>query len=155
MNIIALKEHPATLKDAKLNKAYNQFKELAEELKDKELPVGVIENINQNIEALNSSSDLESGDLRKLFRQNQSKIIKQVRDKLKIVTKNYYRNLWMAVGMAAFGIPIGTAFGLGTGNMGMLGIGLPIGMTIGMAIGIAMDNEALKQGRQLNIELKC
>lgn len=54
--------------------------------------------------------------------------------------------------MSAFGIPMGVAFGLSIGNLGMLGIGLPIGMGIGVAAGTVMDNKAFKEGRQLDFE---
>ena len=73
---------------------------------------------------------------------------------LKIVTKNYYRNLWMVLGMSAFGLPLGVAFGLSLGNIGLLAIGLPIGMAIGTLVGSKLDKKALESGKQLDIELK-
>lgn len=71
----------------------------------------------------------------------------------KIVPKNYYQSLWMLLGMAAFGLPIGAAFGASIGNMAFLSIGLPIGMVIGLAMGAGMDKKALKEGRQLDVEV--
>ena len=56
--------------------------------------------------------------------------------------------------MAAFGIPLGVAFGTSAGNMGLLGVGLPIGMVIGMAVGSDMDKKAFKDGKQLDLEIK-
>ena len=73
---------------------------------------------------------------------------------LKIVPKNYYRNLWMVLGMSAFGLPLGVAFGLSLGNIGLLAIGLPIGMAIGTLVGSKLDKKALESGKQLDIELK-
>ena len=70
------------------------------------------------------------------------------------MTKNHYRNTWLALGMAAFGIPLGVAFGTSSGNMGLIGIGLPIGMVIGMAVGSGMDKKAVESGRQLDLEIK-
>jgi len=35
-----------------------------------------------------------------------------------------------------------------------MAIGLPFGLVIGMAVGAAMDKKALKEGRQLGIEIK-
>lgn len=61
--------------------------------------------------------------------------------------------MWIALGMSAFGLPVGAAMGLTIGNMALLGIGLPIGMVFGLAIGSAMDKKSLKEGTQLNIEL--
>jgi hypothetical protein len=60
----------------------------------------------------------------------------------------------MAIGMSAFGIPLGVAFGASLGNMGLLGIGIPIGMVFGMAIGSGMDKKAIQEGRQLDLEMK-
>ncbi|MFY8110592.1 MAG: hypothetical protein ACOVKP_01170 [Flavobacterium sp.] len=86
--------------------------------------------------------------------QKQTKIIKLLEKELKIVPKNYYRNLWSALGMSVFGLPMGAALGLSIGNIGLLGIGLPIGMLIGMLVGSQMDKKAFQEGRQLAIEIK-
>lgn len=73
---------------------------------------------------------------------------------LKLVPKNYYRHLWIGVGMAAFGIPIGVTFGSVLGNMGLLGAGLPLGIAMGAGVGARMDKKAAEEGRQLDLELK-
>ncbi len=153
MNIIELKERKNISDTIKLNRIYVQFGELLKELDKKDLPVKSIESINQDITELNSIS-LVSANFSKLIKQKQTKIIKVIEKELKIVPKNYYRNIWLAVGMSAFGLPIGVAFGLSVGNMGLLAIGLPIGMAIGIAVGSKMDKKAFEEGRQLNIEVK-
>jgi hypothetical protein len=89
-----------------------------------------------------------------LIKQKQTKIIKLLEKELKIVPKNYYRNIWLAVGMSVFGLPIGVAFGVSIGNMGLLAIGLPIGMAIGTLVGSRMDKKAFEENRQLDIEIK-
>jgi len=81
------------------------------------------------------------------------KILKLLEKEMKVVPKNHYRNLWLAVGMSAIGVPIGLVFGLCLGNIGLLGTGLPIGMAIGMVFGSNMDNKAFKEGRQLDMEV--
>ena len=58
----------------------------------------------------------------------------------------------MALGMAAFGVPLGVAFGTSLDDMSFLAIGLPIGMVIGLAVGSGMDKKALEEGRQLDVE---
>lgn len=73
---------------------------------------------------------------------------------MKLVPKNYYRNLWMILGMTTFGLPLGVAFGLSLGNIGLLALGLPIGMVIGLAVGSSLDKKASENGKQLDIELK-
>ena len=92
--------------------------------------------------------------MKKQLRKTQTSILSKIEKELKLVTKNHYRNTWLAVGMAAFGIPLGVAFGASLGNMAFLGIGLPIGMIIGMAVGTNMDTKAFDEGRQLDLEIK-
>ena len=77
-----------------------------------------------------------------------------VEKELKLVTKNHYRNTWLAIGMTAFGIPLGIAFGGSLGNMAFIGIGMPIGMAIGIAVGTEMDKKASENGKQLDLEIK-
>ena len=153
MNITELKENQSITADIKLNAAFSQFRHLLEELNKKELTPQIIETINQNVEGLNSTS-LMGNDLKKFLGKKQSKIVTLVEKELKIVPINYYRNMWLPLGMSSFGIPIGVAFGLSLGNIALLGVGLPIGMAIGMGVGSKMDKKAFKEGRQLDIELK-
>jgi hypothetical protein len=56
--------------------------------------------------------------------------------------------------MTSFGLPLGVAFGISIGNIGLLGLGLPIGMAIGLAVGTSMDKKAAAEGRQLAFEVK-
>jgi hypothetical protein len=153
MNIKELNNRQDISNDDKLNRTYSQFGELLNELKKKELSQDIYKLINESIDILNSSR-LSGAQLTKLIKQKQTAILKQVEKELKIVPKNYYRTLWMVIGMSAFGLPIGVAFGLSIGNLGLLALGLPIGMGIGIAVGMSMDKKAMNEGRQLNIEIK-
>ena len=83
-----------------------------------------------------------------------TKIIKKLEKEVKLVPKNYYSYLWLAIGIASFGVPIGVAFGAMLGNMAFLGIGLPIGLAIGFLVGYEMDKKAYEEGRQLDVEIK-
>ena len=152
MNIIKL-EIQDNSGDEKLNSSYAQFGELLGELNNKELPQDVIESINQDVEEINGSAFLGK-DLRGLVSKKQKKIISQVEKRVKIVPKNYYRNLWLALGMTSFGLPIGVAIGLSTGNMGLLAIGLPIGLALGVIVGSRLDKKAFDEGRQLQVDIK-
>ncbi|KAA0126600.1 hypothetical protein FY557_16815 [Chryseobacterium sp. SN22] len=109
--------------------------------------------INQEVEAINSTS-LKDKSLQNLLKVKQTFILKLLEKNEKLVPKNHYRNLWLAAGMAAFGIPLGVIFGISFGNMGFLGIGLPIGMSIGIAVGASMDKKAQTENRQLDVEIK-
>ena len=154
MVIIELNEKDGTSEQARLSRIYVQFNELLKQLRQKELPHKIIETFNQDIEELNSTS-LTGNGLRKLFKQKQTKILKLLEKELKIVPKDYYRNLWLAVGMSAFGVPIGIAYSLiFTDNMAFLGVGIPIGMIIGMLLGSSMDKKAYNEGRQLDVNIK-
>ena len=154
MKINYLNQKPSIDENVKLKETYLQFENILTELRKIELPDRLVISINQDIEDLNSISN--SGDeLRKIVRKKQTKIIKSLEDELKLLPKNYYRNLWIALGTAAFGIPIGVAFGASLGNMAYIGIGLPLGLAIGIAVGKAMDKKALEEGRQIDLEINC
>ncbi|MFP4556989.1 MAG: hypothetical protein ACLFNU_08980 [Bacteroidales bacterium] len=140
-------------KNVKFKETYSQFEKFLIELRKRELPDEITMYINKGIDEINSMAD--SGDeLRKIVRKKQATIIQFLEKEIKLVPKNYYRNHWLAVGMAAFGLPIGTILGTSLGNMAFLGIGLPIGMAIGIYVGTGMDNKACKEERQLDIEIK-
>ncbi|WP_154200311.1 hypothetical protein [Ancylomarina sp. 16SWW S1-10-2] len=152
MELIKLKKRTEFDQNKKLNSEYAQFSEFINHLNKKELPNEIISSINRGIEAINTFTDSEK-ELRKLISKTQSRIINLLEKELKLVTKNHYRNTWLAVGMAVFGVPLGVALGTSLGNMGLMGIGLPIGMLIGMAIGSSMDKKACDEGRQLDLEI--
>ena len=153
MTITALNNRPEINSDHKLNHLYLQFGKLLVLLGKKQLSEVNINFINQSVERINISSST-GNDFKKLIKQEQTSLLKQIEKTQKIVPINYYRNLWMLLGLTAFGLPIGTAFGLLMGNIGLMGVGLPIGMAIGAVVGGNMDKKALNEGRQLNIELK-
>ncbi|MAM30687.1 MAG: hypothetical protein CMC13_16865 [Flavobacteriaceae bacterium] len=105
--------------------------------------------MSTEIEKVNTIQDSA---YKKQLLKSRTKILRILEKELKLVPKNYYRNLWLALGMSVFGIPMGAAFGVALDSMAFLGIGLPIGMVIGMAVGSEMDKKAAKENRQLNID---
>jgi len=137
----------------KASNAYQQLGKLLNALEVKELPTETVALINNEIEQLNSISVIDKYFV-KATKEKENRIIKLMEKKHKIVPVNYYRKLWMMLGMSAFGIPLGLVFGLSIGNFGMLGIGLPIGMAIGVKVGSNMDKKAFNEGRQLDFEVK-
>ncbi|MXN93014.1 hypothetical protein GR160_17445 [Flavobacterium sp. Sd200] len=138
--------------NTKLHNIYIQFGLVLSELQKKQLTEDIVKIINDEVDALNALPTNES--LAKVIKLKQTAILKVLEKQLKIVPKNYYRNIWLALGMSVFGLPIGIAFGTSVGNMGLLGIGLPIGMFIGILIGTTMDKKALQEGRQLELDIK-
>lgn len=153
MEIKELKKIPSIDQNKKLTSTYFQFDKLLIELKKKELPEEIVKFVNDGIKQINSVSESEK-ELRKQIRKIQSGILKLIEKELKLVTKNHYRNTWLALGMTAFGIPLGVAFGMSLGNMAFLGIGLPIGLAIGIAVGTGMDKKAFVEGKQMDLEIK-
>ena len=153
MKIIELNEIPGIDENVKLKEAYIQFEQLLSELRKRELPDGLVMSINKDIQEINSTS-MRGFEMRKLITKMQTRIIKILEKEMKFVPKNYYRNLWISLGMSAFGVPIGVVIGLSLDNLAFLGIGLPIGLAIGSAVGSSMDKKALEEGRQIDVEIK-
>ena len=146
-------ERPNISENLKASNAYQQLGKLLNTLEVKELPAETVDLINQEIEQLNSIAGIDIYFL-KATKEKENIVIKLVEKKHKIVPKNYYKKLWMILGMSVFGVPMGVAFGLSIGNLGMLGISLPIGMAIGVGVGSNMDKNAFNEGRQLDFEVK-
>src|SRR5690554_664845 len=89
----------------KVENSIIQFKRLVEILNTKNLPKNIIEKINYEISILNSSEIVGNSFLH-LLKKKQNSITKLIEKELKLVPKNYYRNLWFVLGMTAFGLPL-------------------------------------------------
>ncbi|MGO4912729.1 hypothetical protein [Leeuwenhoekiella sp. W20_SRS_FM14] len=152
MKINSLNTRPNS-EEGKHKKQIIQFKELLDVLNERKLPEFVIQSINKEVDHINGK-DYSDKQLYSLLRTSQRHILKLVDKETGIVPNNHYRNLWLALGMSVFGIPLGVAFGAALGNMGLLEIGLPIGMAIGIALGVQKDKKAQAEGKQLNLEIK-
>jgi hypothetical protein len=152
MTIVELKDRPDLDVKSKLFKLHIQLREILNALRKKKLTESIVTYINTDIDSLNALPNGEQ--LQKTTKQKQTNILKLVEKELKIVPKNYYRNIWLPLGMSVFGLPLGAAFGLVIGNIGLLSVGLPIGMAIGVAVGVSLDKKALTEGRQLDAEVR-
>jgi hypothetical protein len=139
------------IQKGRLQKRVLKFQELIKALSDHEISEAGLQSINDEIEKANQAQS-ESA-LAQQLQKSHKNILKTAEKKLKLVAKDHYRNMWMALGMTVFGIPFGVAFGTALNNYAFIGIGLPIGLAIGIAIGSKKDKEAQEQGRQLNIEI--
>ena len=138
--------------DEKLEKRIDNFQDYLNLINSRDLDEEVVNSINSSIDELNQFTGTKRGYKNKLVKV-RSKIVRLVEKKAKLVPQNYYRKLWLALGMSVFGMPIGVVFGTSFGSMAYLGVGLPIGMAVGIAVGASMDKRALKEGRQLDIEI--
>lgn len=135
----------------KLLKRYRNFEQLIDELNTREIPAVFAEKCNEAIGSLNGINSTDKAFAKQLRKTNSTLVNSLIKD-LKLVPKHYYRRLWMVLGMSAFGVPMGVAFGAALDNMAFLGIGIPIGMAIGLGLGTSLDEKANKEGRQLNVE---
>jgi len=153
MKLIELNENDNATKSAKSNLYHTQIEFILRDLDGRDLPDYLIKSINADIEEINSTTKTDYA-LHNLLKKKQKEIVTLLEKEMKIVPINHYRNLWMVIGMSAFGIPLGFAFGMAIGTIALMGLGIPIGMVIGIAVGTNMDKKAQADGRQLSIEIK-
>ena len=153
MDIQELKKPEGISKNKKLSDKYLELDDLLTELRSRDIPQDVKSGINNYLTDLNRPSGSDRERLKAISKARRA-ILKLLEKKLKIVPKGYYRTIWLPIGMAAFGIPMGAAFGASQGNMAFLGAGLPIGMALGVAVGIALDKKAKDSGKQLKADIK-
>ena len=137
--------------NSKLFKAYDSLGKLIKAIAIRDISESSLRIIDEHIASVNTSKELDNKFV-KLVNKARCEIIGHMEREYKLVVKNHYRNMWMALGMSMFGVPLGVVFGFSIGNMGFLGIGLPIGMAIGLAIGTKLDEKAKKEGNVLDIE---
>lgn len=152
MEINVLKMRDGLDRNKRLTDIYVQFEKLLSELRKRDLPDEVVHSINTNIDLIDMATESEE-QWKKQLRKTQAEILRLIEKELKLVPKNHYRNIWLALGIAAFGVPLGVVFGLSLGNMAFMGIGMPIGIPIGLAIGSGLDKKAAEEGRQLDMEI--
>lgn len=150
MSLINLNPLKATAPSKSLQSAYDRFAELLLSIENLDLREETVKEMNDNISMANEVKESEK--LKMQFLKKRHSILQILKKKEKLVAKNHYRNLWMALGMTIFGIPFGVVFALSLDNLVFIAIGLPIGMPIGLAIGAQKDKQAAEEGRQLNVD---
>lgn len=151
MNIINLERRKGIEASRKLTKAYDKMQALIEALNKKEMPSVEIKSINEQIESINSFQGAEKA-LTKILKKTYSTILKNIEEKLKLVTKHHYRNLWMVYGMLAATVLSTALTSFKLLSFEISGsVGLSMGMLIGILIGTTLDNQAEKEGRRLEI----
>lgn len=148
MPITPLESKPSFDTNPKVAKSAMNLSNLILAVEKKDIPEPQIKAINEIVAGVNAIHGPDK-ELLKAMVTAKNAILKLLEKELKIVPPAHYQTLWMSLGLAAFGIPIGVAFGAAIGNMGLLGAGMPIGIAIGIAVGISMDTKAKNEGRQL------
>ena len=149
MPLSELTQRPSFEENPKLAKQASKLSSLLASIEKKDIPASVESEINEIIKGVN---DFPGPDplLIKQISSAQTAILKLLEKELGIYPKNHFQTQWLPIGMAAFGIPMGVAFGTAMGNLAFLGIGLPMGMAIGIAVGNSKDKEAAAKGKQLD-----
>lgn len=126
------------------------FQNLITEINTKELSPEVVEKIEQKITFLNTWEGSARAYLKEV-EKTKYKILKILHKDLGIVHRNYYSGLWLSLGMAFFGVPLGVIIFLISDNATFLGIGLPVGMIIGLGVGSYLDKRAKEQNKVLTL----
>ncbi|SFT90756.1 hypothetical protein SAMN05216474_3087 [Lishizhenia tianjinensis] len=106
--------------------------------------------INKEIDLLNGIEN-HPRIFKRQLRVSQNRILSKLERKAKIVTKHHYRNMWLALGLGVFGVPIGVVLSSVLDNSGLIGVGFPFGMLIGIVLGNQMDKKAAAKGNQIDI----
>jgi len=150
MQIEKLKVRHSTSQNPKLSKAYRKMENIIIALKKKEISQEIWDVINADIKKINAFIGTEKA-LIKALKKTSTKILTFVEKELQYVSKHHYRNQWMALGIALFGVALGTVFSSILGNYSFMSIGIPIGMGIGMAYGTTLDKKAEDNGKQLDL----
>ncbi len=152
MELEGLKTRIFSEKKKGISNEYSLLEQLVQELQNRELPPEVVVELNEEISRLNAVPDQH---LKLYFytRLVKKKVLKNLVKNLEIVPKNYYRNLWLALGMSVFGLPLGIILSALLDNTSYIAIGLPIGLAIGLAVGTEMDKRALENNKQLELEI--
>lgn len=135
--------------EPKLTKKFTSLSKLIFAAGKHSLPDSLVIEINKEIDEISVFPGTTSETVKKL-KTVEKKLLKKLEKDHQLVPKNHFRNLWMVVGMSAFGLPLGAVLGLLVDNMALLAIGLPFGLGIGVALGNLLDLKAKKEGRQLD-----
>tara|TARA_R100001369_G_scaffold22674_3_gene41357 strand:+ start:23973 stop:24431 length:459 start_codon:yes stop_codon:yes gene_type:complete len=144
-------EYPSSIRRSEENRSHFQkFDSFLEELRRMELPPEVIVSLNNQLEKLHSFSGSEKQFFKKL-KITKAVLLKILYKEVHVVPKNHYRNLWIALGLSAIGIPVGILLSLYLDNSIYIALGIALGSTMGVLIGNYLDNQAEEEGRQIEI----
>jgi len=152
MTFAILKSKSAYKNNEELQQKFAEFKKLIAAMKKKKIPAEHIEEINAEIGLINNFDGDDSA-LLKQYKNSLAGVISMLESKLSLTPKGYYRNKWMAIGIALFGVVFGTILGTALDNMAFIALGIPLGVGLGLAIGRVKDKKAFEKGNQLDIEI--
>ena len=145
--------YPAGITNTKIEQCFASFQSLLAQAEQKVVNRSTASKINEKIDELNQQQADEKKYYSKLSK-TQRETVNILAKEAKLTPRDYYRTLWTALGMPAFGLPLGTGISLSLNNLAFMAIGLPFGFAIGLAIGTYMDKDAAAKGRLLDTEIK-
>lgn len=149
---VKLIERAETQQKKNWQETQTKYENLLNQLQTKELTSSFIDFVDEEINKLNQSELIA----KKYFRMMESsrrRIINKMVQDLKLYPKQYHQNMWLALGMSVFGIPIGMLMSIVLDSMAFIGIGLPLGLSIGIFVGQAKDKKAKSEGKQIDTQI--
>ena len=132
--------------------AVKRFDQLLQEVHRMELPPEVIVELNTELEKLELLSAFD----KKFFKQlkkSKAVLLTILYQEVRVVSKNHYRDLWIALGLFAIGIPLGIFLMFFLNGSSAIAIGIALGSAMGIVIGNNLDRQAEAEGRQMTIRL--
>ena len=99
--------------DTKKKKVFAKFVLLLEEINRREILPTTTEKLNAPIDALSS---MRKKEFNASLTKTLDTILRILFREEKIVPAGHYKMLWVSIGMAAFGIPMGVAFSVSLNN---------------------------------------
>lgn len=135
----------------KVKKQRKCYEEFLSALKRKQTSSEFDSKINSLTDSINQ---MESSDpkLRIKLRSAYSKGLRLAEKESGYVPPRTYMTRWIAIGMAAIGVPLGVAMGLVLNNMAFMGAFIGVGLAIGAGLGASMDKKAEQEERVLDVK---
>ena len=152
MELTTLKQRKSAGANKKLTKSYQRVAGLLTALRQKNLDEAYLARLNEEIARFNSFSG-EDKALAKMMNTFYGRTLERLPKETGYVPKGHYRTLGMSLGMAAIGLPLGVIAAFALDNLAFIALGLPIGMGVGMLLGIRKDEQARKEGKQIDLEI--
>ena len=101
---------------------------------------------------MNSFAHRKEGKLKRQLEITHHRILYILRRDVGIIPENYYRNLYLALGMSVFGLPLGALLASLLGNSSYLIFGMLFSLAAGIAFGSRKDQIADKENKVIRLE---
>ena len=150
MKLIQLKRPKNLEQNKRLHKAYAHFLSLTTDLEDRQLPLHIIDLINEEISFINRFTGANKV-LQQHIKKSTKTVLKSIKTDLNLVPKHYYQNRWMAYGMF-----VGILLSIILNSLGYqstwnsLPMALSMGLLFGLLAGKNRDTKTYNMNLQLN-----